>query len=72
MKHQAKPKTFCDSFDEQMDIAEALYGMQIRFQFGYNEVKAILDQAEIYTTEIRKRVLDLVMSQRFKYQYLFI
>ena len=71
MKHQAKPKTFCDSFDEQLDIAEALYGMQMRFQFGYNEVKAILDQADIYTAEIRKRVLDLVMSQKSQYQYLF-
>jgi hypothetical protein len=71
MKHQTKRKTFCDSFDEQLETAEALYGMQMRFQFRYNEVKAILDQADIYTAEIRKRVLDLVMSQKSQYQYLF-
>lgn len=72
MRYQAKPKTFCESFDEQLDIAEALYGEQIHFQFGYNEVKAILDEAEIYSPEIRRRILDLVMSQRNKYQYLFV
>ena len=71
MKQDVKPKTFCDSFDEQLDIAEALYGQQIHFRFGYTEAKAILDRAEIYPPGIRRRVLDLIMSQRHKYQYLF-
>ena len=68
----AKPKTFCDSFEEQLDIAESLYGMTIRFSFSYDDVKALLDQAEIYPPEIRRRVLDLVMYQKQKYRYLFV
>ena len=67
----AKPKTFCESFDEQLEIAEKLYGQQIRFSFGYNEVKKITDQAVIYPPEIRQRVLDIVMEQRRRYAYLF-
>ena len=71
LKARAKPKTFCDSFDEQLDIAESLYGTPVRFHFGFSEVKAVLDQAEIYSPDIRRRVLDLIMSQRSKYSYLF-
>lgn len=66
-----KPKTFCDSFDEQLDIAEALYGEQIHFHFNYHDVEAILNKADIYPPEVRHRVLDLIMSQRRKYGYLF-
>lgn len=72
LKAHARPKTFCDSFDEQLDIAESLYGRHIRFHFGYNEVKAVLDRAEIYSPAVRRRVLDLIMSQRSKYSYLFV
>ena len=71
MISHAKPKTFCESFDEQLDIAEALYGEQIHFHFCYHDVEAILDKADIYSQETRRRVLDLIMSQRRKYSYLF-
>ena len=67
----ARPKTFCESFDEQMDIAEKLYGEQIRFSFDYHTVKTILDQAPIYPEEVRQRVLDIIMEQRRRYTYLF-
>ena len=69
---QAKPKTFCDTFDEQLDIAETLYGTQIRFNFSYHEVNALLDKADIYPYEIRNRVAEIIMSQKRKYGYLFI
>lgn len=68
---RAKPKTFCDDFSEQMDITEALYGEQIRFTFGYHEVQSIVDRVDWYSREIRQRVIDLVMSRRNTYQYLF-
>ena len=67
----AHPKTFCDSFEEQIDIAEKLYGHQIRFSFKYADVKAVLDQAAVYPPEIRQRVLDIIMEQRRRYRYLF-
>lgn len=66
-----KPKTFCESFDEQLEIAEKLYGQQIRFSFSFNDVKPIVDQAVIYSPEIRQRVMDIIMEQRRRYSYLF-
>ena len=68
---KATPKTFCQDFEEQADIAEQLYGETIHFRFGYHEVKSIVDRAEIYSEEIRQRVIDLIMSRRKTYQYLF-
>lgn len=66
-----KPKTFCESFEEQLEIAEKLYGQPLHFTFGYGEAKSAVDQAENYPPEIRQRVLDIVMEQRRRYAYLF-
>ncbi len=68
---KVKPKTFCADFTEQMDIAEELYGQYITFDFNYNEVKSIVDKADIYSEEIRIRVIELVMQMRKRYDYLF-
>ncbi|MBR1710822.1 MAG: hypothetical protein IJ719_18685 [Clostridia bacterium] len=68
---RAKPKTFCNDFDEQLEIAEKLYGQHIQFHFGYNDVKQLVEQAEQYPLEIRNRVLDIVMQRKRKYEYLF-
>lgn len=67
----AKAKTFCDSFDEQLDIAEDLYGSHIKFSFSYKDVENIVNGADIYNAEIRKRVIDIVMQMRRKYEYMF-
>lgn len=71
MIHSVRPKTFCESFEEQLDIAEQLYGQQIHFSFTYADVKDVLDQIQIYAPEIRKRILDIIMEQRRRYSYLF-
>lgn len=68
---KVKPKTFCDDFDEQLDIVEHLYGKRICFSFGYEQVKNIVDKCDIYDEEIRKRVIEVVMQMRRKYEYLF-
>ena len=68
---KARPKTFCEDFEEQADIAEQLYGETIHFRFGYHEVKSIVDRAEMYSAEIRQRVIDLVLARRQTYRYLF-
>ncbi len=68
---KVKSKTFCDDFAEQVDIAEKLYGEQIHFSFGYNDVKAIVDRCEIYDETVRERVIELVMQMRRRYEYLF-
>ena len=67
----AKPKTFCNDFDEQIDIAESLYGQHLRFSFSYEDIKRVLDQAESYSPEIRSRVMDILLQRRRKYHYLF-
>ena len=68
---RARPNTFCQDFSEQLDIVESLYGEQIHFSYGYHEVEAIVNQADHYSEEIRKRVIDLVMSRRRTLEYLF-
>ncbi|MCR5630229.1 hypothetical protein [Eubacterium sp.] len=68
---KVKAKTFCDDFSEQVDIAEGLYGQHIEFEFGYNEVKSIVDKANIYSEDTRLRVIELIMQMRRKYEYLF-
>ena len=66
-----KAKTFSDSFDEQLDIAEELYGEHIHFHFGYKEVSDIVNAAVGYSDEIRARVIEVIMQMRRKYSYLF-
>ncbi len=68
---EAKAKTFCDSFDDQLDISEKLYGEQLRFSFTKKDVKVLLDAATIYSKEVRKRVEDVIYMQMEKYGYLF-
>ena len=69
--NKVKSKTFCDDFSEQVDIAERLYGQHIEFDFGYNEVKTIVDMADIYNDDVKVRVIELIMQMRRKYEYLF-
>ena len=68
---QVKPKTFCTGFDEQLDIAEVLYGQQVRFHFTRNDVEELLEKEKYYPDEIKKRVLEVVLEQKRIYQYLF-
>ena len=68
---KVKPKTFCDSFEEQLEISEKKYGENLHFTFGYNEVEAIVEKADIYPEEIRRRVIDVVMEMKRRYSYLF-
>ena len=68
---RVRPKTFCEDFDEQVDIAESLYGDQIHFSFTYNDVREILDRAAQYSSEARQRVLEIIMSRKNRYGYLF-
>ncbi len=66
-----KAKTICEDFDEQLEIAEAFCGQQIRFDFSTKDIRDILDKMQIYDEEIQNRVETLLRNQRRKYQYLF-
>ena len=64
-------KTFCTSFDEQLDTVERLYGQHIRFHFDEKEIDAICAKDLYYSDEKKERVKSVLLSQRRKYQYLF-
>lgn len=71
MIDKVKPKTFCDSFLEQLEISEKLYGQHLRFDFKYNDVKKVIANADIYPNEVTTRVTDIIMHMRKTYTYLF-
>ena len=68
-----KAKTISLNFEEQMDISEQLYGMNLKPHFTKKDVDDILDapRAQIYSEEIRKRVKTIIYEQMRKYPYLF-
>ena len=69
-KIQAKP--FDIDFDIQLDEAEKLYGVQLRFDFNIKDVKKELDQLEqFYPKEVRERVEELIRRQIRKYRSFF-
>ncbi len=70
LEKQAEPKTFCPNFDEQLDIAEKLYGQRIKFFFTHKDLDEILDAVE-YNDAIKERVKGLVHNRMRKYSYLF-
>ena len=71
LMRSVRPKTFCDDFGEQLEIAEKLYGKSVHFDYGYNEVCEIVNRAEQYEEDIRKRVIDVIMQTRLSYRYMF-
>lgn len=67
----AKSKTFCQDFDEQLDVVEKLYGQHLKFNYGNKEIKLLLEQEKYYPKEIKNRVSDILLDQKRKYAYLF-
>ena len=66
---EAKP--FSRRFDDQLDAAEELYGIQIHFRFTGNDVKALIDShREIYGDEICNRCESVIRRQMQHYSYL--
>ena len=64
-------KSFSKDFDEQLDVSEKLYGRHLRFFFSKDEVKELLDKADIYPKEMRNRVENIILMQLKKYAHLF-
>jgi hypothetical protein len=64
-------KTFCQDFDEQLEIAEKLYGKAINYNFDKKEVDKILDNVYGYEKAIIDRVRDVIYEQMRKYKHLF-
>ena len=64
-------KTICSEFEEQLDISEALYKTNLKFNFTKKDVTELLKNAEVYPKEIRNRVETIIFAQMRKYSYLF-
>lgn len=69
-KVQAKP--FDISFDEQLNVAEELYGANLKFYFTRNDVYKTMDELKsIYPQNIINRVEKIILEQIRKYQYFY-
>ena len=68
-----KGKTFSNNLEEQMEISEDLYKMNLKFSFNKNDVESLLssDGASIYSEEIRNRIKNIIFEQMRRYPYLF-
>ncbi|MBD5544691.1 MAG: hypothetical protein HDR01_10755 [Lachnospiraceae bacterium] len=66
-----KSKTFCQNFDEQLDVIECLYGQHLKFHFSYENVQALLEDEMYYPDNIKGRVKHIILEQKRKYGYLF-
>lgn len=69
--HDVEAKTFCQSFEEQMEISEKLYGQQLSFSFSLKDVEEILWEEKHYPKEIKERLCQIIVWQYRKYKYLF-
>jgi len=68
---KAEAKTFCRDFDEQLEIAEKLYGKTVSFRFTRKDAEDILSGTSGYEKVIKDRVRDVIFEQMRKYTYLF-
>ena len=68
---RARPKTICDSFEEQLEISEKLYGNGITFSYTIHDIENTLQKAYSYGEEEKERVLEIILQTRRKYGYLF-
>ena len=68
---QARAKTISVDFDEQLEAVENLYGQSLHFSYHEHSISALLEKEPYYPEEIKRRVRDILLQQRRKYQYLF-
>lgn len=68
---EVEAKTFCRDFDEQLDVAEQLYGESVHFIYTEKEIDRLLAAEPYYPQEMKCRVKRILMDRRRKYQYLF-
>ena len=71
LKRTVRAKTISRDFDEQLETAEAAYGIQLRFTFTHEDVERVLAAADGYTDREKQRVKTVIFEQMRKYCYLF-
>jgi hypothetical protein len=69
---KVKAKPFDNNFDEQLDIAEELYGSLVKFEFTRSDIYSIIDRLRgIYDEKIIKRAEKVLLEQMRKYAVYF-
>ena len=69
---KVKSKPFSNSFEEQCECAESLYGSDLKFSFTKSDVLSEIEKYRTYySNEIIERVITVIFEQMHKYQYLF-
>jgi len=71
MTQSVRGKTFCSDLDEQLEIAEKLYGQYVKFDFSIKDVEELLYKEPYYDQKIKERISDILRIQLRKYRYLF-
>lgn len=66
------PKTFADSFDEALEIAERLYGSKLTFSFTRSDIQSLLNTEPFYAKEQKSRILEVLTDRMRKYAYLMV
>lgn len=70
MINEVEAKSICDSFEEQLEISELLYGDNLKFYFTKKDIENIVDSILIYDQDTKERVKEIIFQQMRKYQYL--
>ena len=66
-----KSKTFDDKFEDIIDSLEEIYASKITFSYTEKEINNLFDEVDIYDEKTIKRVKQVLIYQRNKYNYLF-
>lgn len=64
-------KTFCRNFEKQLEIAEKIYGTNMKFYFSKKDIEMLLNEDKYYTMDEKMRVQEILAEQMRKYKYLF-
>ena len=65
-----RSKTVSTDFVELLDAAEELYGYNLKYDFGDSDIVNAVGQADMYSEDLKERVINVLREQRRKYKYL--
>ena len=66
-----KSNTIAATHLDQLDAAEASYGVQLHFSFGEREIDELLEAEPYYPKEMKDRVKRILLERRRQMAYLF-
>lgn len=71
LMHEVQAKPCSMNFDEQLDLSEEMFGENLKLQFTKKDVFELLEKADFYAENVKKRVEVVLLEQMRKYGYLF-